>query len=660
MITNITIKNFRNIIEENYEVNERNVFVGKNELGKTNRLIAIYWLLTNEIVNPDGCENKKDYRGTDVLPESNTQLVAEVEANINGYHVRRIYREIYSRKRGEASATFDGYRSDLYIDGSPVPARKQEDEIKKILGIDLSFSTAKLNTVALLIDPLYLTNKIDYKDAAKAIFELVGKVSPEEVMATGDYSLIKDIIAKGDIECKRTLYRSKVNKYGDDIATAKGRVDAFNGTFNQQELDDVNAQIEELNKQYYAYKDDVMLTVAKENLETVNDKKTVLLSDLLASTKVDKAKFQNELSELSASEKSYLALVNEYASKGRSKEQEIINLKNKKDKTARNNTFNLETEKQLEDDIYNISNTSFELVYCPKCREILNASEELEFNVKKENKIEELKKKIETFEDAINDGMETISQVAKEIEIKEIEKETIFKYYAKANDSLNEIREKIEKARANILVYESEETTQLKQEIEIIDKEIREKVQAVNAATLENEELKQKFVGDIKLQLENLNTKRDQMITAKNNVESKEKAIANLDNLQKAQATDELILIKLDMYIKKVIEMTNFKVSEWFDGIEFTMLEERVNGEVKEVCYPTYKNIKYTGINSAEKIKIGIKIINAIRNNLKLGDFPILFDGAESIDIDNIKRIDCPQLFTTKVTENNYIEMDVI
>ena len=124
----------------------------------------------------------------------------------------------------------------------------------------------------------------------------------------------------------------------------------------------------------------------------------------------------------------------------------------------------------------------------------------------------------------------------------------------------------------------------------------------------------------------------------------------------KALALDEATLSQLDLFIKNKIKMVNEKVSLFFD-VDFVMLENQINGGLQEVCYPVSKGVKYENINTAEKVKIGVKIINAIRENLKLGDLPILFDGGESLDKDNLNGLSINQIITTIVNDDNIVDI---
>ena len=78
MLKNLKIENFRNIENETFDLYQKSAFTGKNELGKTNHLIAIYWLLTGEIIEPDAWFNNKQPKVADISPKGTSKLVASV------------------------------------------------------------------------------------------------------------------------------------------------------------------------------------------------------------------------------------------------------------------------------------------------------------------------------------------------------------------------------------------------------------------------------------------------------------------------------------------------------------------------------------------------------------------------------------------------------
>lgn len=65
--TNITISNFRNFEEVSVELNNKNVFFGMNDVGKTNFLYAIRFVFDKEI-RRNGCVESDYFQKRVSLP----------------------------------------------------------------------------------------------------------------------------------------------------------------------------------------------------------------------------------------------------------------------------------------------------------------------------------------------------------------------------------------------------------------------------------------------------------------------------------------------------------------------------------------------------------------------------------------------------------------
>ena len=173
---------------------------------------------------------------------------------------------------------------------------------------------------------------------------------------------------------------------------------------------------------------------------------------------------------------------------------------------------------------------------------------------------------------------------------------------------------------------------------------------------IQDEELNNSKIDEIDSKIQEIDNELKDLYAIERNLKTKAIKEEELNQMLKCQALDEATLYQLDQFIKNKIRMVNEKVSLFFD-VNFVMLESQINGGLQEVCYPTYKDVKYENINTAEKIKIGVKIINAIRNNLHLGDLPILFDGGESLDNDNINSLSINQIITTIVNNEDTVDL---
>jgi hypothetical protein len=87
------------------------------------------------------------------------------------------------------------------------------------------------------------------------------------------------------------------------------------------------------------------------------------------------------------------------------------------------------------------------------------------------------------------------------------------------------------------------------------------------------------------------------------------------------------------------------------------MLEENLSNDgVKEVCYATVNGIPFKDVNTATKIKYGIKFIEKMKELLGHNSLPILADRMEGIDsFDTIKNLTQEQLICTRVSDEEVI-----
>ena len=132
------------------------------------------------------------------------------------------------------------------------------------------------------------------------------------------------------------------------------------------------------------------------------------------------------------------------------------------------------------------------------------------------------------------------------------------------------------------------------------------------------------------------------------------------EQLKKNQITlnnNESLLARCNAFIQKMISLINEKATEK-TGLTFVMLEENLSNDgIKEVCYATINNIPFKDVNTATKIKYGIKFIEKLKELLGSNDLPILVDRMESIDsIEAIKTMsNTEQIICTRVSNDENI-----
>ena len=141
-ITRVEIQNFRNIKNETYELGHLATVRGKNHIGKTNTLQAIYWALADALI-----DNSKTFDS--ILPADNTRALASVKLYFGNLGVfEKTYREKWTRTRGSDEERLTGRETSYTFNGSPISSKGEAVSILT----RLLFGDKEKCTVGLPID----------------------------------------------------------------------------------------------------------------------------------------------------------------------------------------------------------------------------------------------------------------------------------------------------------------------------------------------------------------------------------------------------------------------------------------------------------------------------------------------------------------------------
>lgn len=119
-----------------------------------------------------------------------------------------------------------------------------------------------------------------------------------------------------------------------------------------------------------------------------------------------------------------------------------------------------------------------------------------------------------------------------------------------------------------------------------------------------------------------------------------ENAIAKIKELQPQLYTTTQALAGeqqkgdlLSMYLDKWVSMFNLKANSLFEssGITFKLFDYKLNGALDETCEMLDNQVVYEKTNTASQIKLGIKLIDALKELKGYQDIPIVIDNAEAV-----------------------------
>ena len=119
----------------------------------------------------------------------------------------------------------------------------------------------------------------------------------------------------------------------------------------------------------------------------------------------------------------------------------------------------------------------------------------------------------------------------------------------------------------------------------------------------------------------------------------------------------EKMLYLLDEFIKYKLDKISDSINAMFDGVNWKLFSEQINGGVKEVCEVTYNGVPFQSLNSGHRIVAGLKIIKALQELYNV--YPCVFvDNAESVNDFNLPDMKC-QMILLSVTEDRELRVQV-
>lgn len=647
-LTKLELTNYRNIPFASYEFDGNSKIIGENRIGKTNTLEAIYWLLTDKLL--DGSSDVAA-----IKPLSDTKLEVRVKATfvIDGKVItlEKDYKENWVKTRGTTNLELKGHTTTCLYNDVKQPTLTAYNQL---LCEDFGFTQdakTKVDFMQMLVNPFYLGNLGESKDWAELrafIISLIGDVSDEDIAkANPNLSIITS-----------------------ELRTVGGRVDQlkkqYSGTINELEtqITGDDSQIKLLEETANPTDDEV--EVAKKGIQDHQDKITMLKgNDTIDVASNDIAnKIRDKKLELSQLINDDLKKANENPVKtelsgklnGLRLEQSELNMK-KQDVSfkIRTEDYNIET---IQRDISNRTNRRNELIgklkeidskianpevetECPHCH---RPYEEKDLEAARENRKVAFEKEKAII---IDDGKKNKEAITKdENDLAEAKKrlESLNEDLKRVEGEIATKGSEIEKVKADLelqnqaIEVKNPKIEPLQNEIAKLEEDYRKSrddfnkgIQDKNQLIYEEEQAMQPFK-DVLANRDYYERQMARLEDVKKNKISHEKALADVE--QKKEL--------LNTYNFTKLRMLDENVSKVFGKIKFALIKENINGGFDAICkpyiYDTFKEESTTTSwksgSKSERVVTGVAIVECIKKALGLPNLPFLFDEGGEISSD--------------------------
>ena len=622
ILKKLLLTNFKGIKEKEIDFTEKTNISGDNATGKSTIFDAYSWLLWGK-----DSFNRKDY---EIKPyDENNDIIHNLESSvvgifdIDGKEIKfeRVYKEVWSKKRGSNTETFTGNTTDFYINDVPKKKKEYEDEIGKIVSED------EFN---LLSNPLYFNTILDKKDRRKILLSLVKDVSIDDVKAANKE--LEDLdLSNYTIEEIQAMAKATCKKINDKLKEIPARIDELEKAKNNEDFAELEKEKESLKKEIEDL--DKILAGSRFIGDELDEKYTEISKIKGEISKINSDFEDGKNQKLKGLEEEHTDLrrkitMAEFELNNARKEIESIdeNIKRREERIS-------ESEKELEEmrtSWSEIQQKKFDgNLICPTCGKEFDAEKKDEilkhFNLEKSESLEKLSEKGKQ----INETISTYQASIATYKNKKEEEQTKIDKLLKTLDENMQAREKIQGQMDQIKALslcdkKIEEIKDLEEKIKAIEEEIANIGKEDNTEILSQKQAYNERLEEVNTKLSNqgLNAELDEKIKK---YMDEEKELGKEFEIQQEK------LYLCEEYIKTYTHLVSDKINDLFTKVEFKLFDTQINGGVVETAEATYKGVPYGSLNSAAQINAGLDVINSLSKHYEK-QIPIFVDNAESVN----------------------------
>ena len=672
----VIIENFRNIVHAEYDLTSRSIFAGPNRKGKTNTILAIYWALTDLLL--DGSSNYQSFK-----PGYIEEAEVSVELVCDAFTLKKVYKGWRPRQQGSGDPGDLQHTTDYWIDGTKYKTQSEAKRaLLKLLGTDRQLETSKFDLTRTLIDPYYIGQECDYKTLRSFIVEIIGDVSNEDVFASDPALLtIRDLMARYQYDpgLAQKFVKQQVTAVKKDIEASEQQVKGLESVQDvdpallkeaQEALDQIDKQVSGLQVQ-----------LSGQDNPQINEAK-LKLSDLILKLAESRTQDMEAVQEHNRQIEAEISRLQKVQQDAEQQAQDLIRRKISAENAILGNDQKIVSiEQQIEDlearrqdrlqeyharsaEEYMLPESQKEV--CPNCGHVLNLEalesyrsaweankqRDLDYIVRQgkqlNNDIENLRFKIEELRKGKASSEENLPLIKQEIRSFETEAQ-------QAQDSVGQLRKQLTD------IVDSERTTALKESVKEAQDNYDNLIKAQQASVeevqgeikrLKAETLQHHGVLDYHVAYMVTQKKAEAM---RNQIKTKEDTLIDFE--QQSILVDRFLEIKLGLFQRRISGVFG-------DRVQFTLIKYNLKkGSWDEVCYPSVldKNTPFEDGSGSEKILTGIYLAECVKRHLGLGDLPYIFDECDKLDTASLAAIPTQaQIITTKVDDVNYNKVTLI
>lgn len=617
-ILELILKNFKGTKSQIADFKGGNVVIkGDNGTGKSTIVDAFNWILFGK--NSAGAKTfniKTLDKQNNVIHNLDHEVTAILLVDEKEVTLKKVYKETWTKKRGEAEKGLTGHTTDYFINEVPSKMAEYEKYIHELVDEKI---------FKLITSPLEFNN-LPWKERRTSLLEIVGDVTDENVIASSDkLKRLSGLLGDRKLDDFKKIVSSKKKLLNDEIKSIPFRVDELvasvdiEGTdFTEKEkaielLETENIDIDfKIMDQSSMYKASNLIN---EKIYKLKNKLRSIEDDSRMNGSKPKVELQRKVHIL----ESEISDLNHILEDGKRDIEnigkQIIVKKGEKQKLT-------DKWNSVHDEILEINENEFN---CPTCGHEFDSDkadsirEDMikNFNQSKVNRKAIIsadgkgkKKEIEELEEHVIKITGNIAIMGTDLKEKTLELEPLIKQLGIMQTSTFEF-------------VKTDEYLALEKEIATLEASIKEPNTEYLDSLKADKKVKEKEIDSLKAE-----------INQKVQLEKNQIRITELE-----ERKTELGIMIADLegqeflcetFIKTKVDMLEDKINSMFKNVNFRLFETQINEGLKECCEILVSGVPYSDVNTGGRINAGLDVISTLCNHYNVFA-PIFMDNSESV-----------------------------
>ena len=614
---------------------DMNVY-GDNGSGKTTLYDSITYILSDK-----DCENKSPgafgIKTTDKYGKHIEGVSHEVEAvfqyGVTLITLKKVYKEVWTKKRGSLIAESTGNTTDYFFDGVAMSKGEYEERVNKIISSERVFK--------LLTNPRYFSEMTkDYKERREILLDACGDISDEDIVAENPKLVSFPSILDGkSLEDRTKIINSRRTAINDDIKSIPDRIDEVRRgmptTVDNTEKD-LADQIRIRRSLITKHEEEIgriqsgsEITVKQNRIREIDGELLSIKNQVEAESYKAVSAQRAVVSDLKRDADFIMSDIRRYESQIKQNETSIFRKDAEKTQLGgRWDRVNAETFQAFE---HHGADS------CPACMQslpsdLVQAAHDkakadhdkslAEFNQGKSKRLEDINVQGKALKDEIN-LLET-ENVSSNKAIESLNNQLIT-----ARENLNAAELYLIQLEGNIQNANADPSYKAKiaEKAEIV-LDIADLRNSTQKAVQKVQEEIQQIRGTI-ITLEQEQSKFDQVRKAESRIDELKKQERSLAAEYEKTESDLWIIAE---FTKQKVSMLESKINARFKHTRFKLFEIQQNGGLKDMCEATnLEGVAYNaGLNNAGRLTCGMDIINVLAERFDLAP-PVVLDNAEGV-----------------------------